>query len=123
MDFQATNDDDFLGPENVVDTGTSTPNSEPLDVSVTSEDDFESEEAPVNNSTTVAEQVEIHLSNNPDTSNNDNNRSSTVEPNIPLSPVDCATLDILEPCHDAGVSLEFYDILFAFICKHSTKKK
>ena len=53
----------------------------------------------------------------------DQNRTPDDEPNIHLSPVDCATLDILKLCHDAGVSLEFYGILFVLLCNHSTENK
>jgi hypothetical protein len=41
-----------------------------------------------------------------------------------LVPLDCASLlDVLKLCHDAGVSLEFYDILFALLRNHSSKNK
>jgi hypothetical protein len=83
--------------------------------------DSESEEAPVDNSTTVAQQAEMHFGTAAEVS--DNNHKSTYESHIILSPMDCATLDVLKLCHAAGVSLEFYDILFALLRKHSSKNK
>ena len=38
-------------------------------------------------------------------------------------PLDCATLYVFKLCHGAGVSLEFYDILFALLRNHSSKNK
>ena len=119
-----TNDNDSSGPENVADTATPNPNSATSDLSVLSEDDSESEESSVNDLATVVEQVELHLgNNNPEVMDHNNNPSTTVEPEIALTAVDCATLDVLKLCHDAGTSLEFYDILFALLRKHSSKNK
>ena len=63
-DFQVTYDDDSLGQENVADTITSTPDLASLDDSASSEEDIESEEKLVNDSMTVAQEVEMHLGSN-----------------------------------------------------------
>jgi hypothetical protein len=109
------------------DTRMSPPNSPSSSVAET-DGEFESEEAPVNISTTVAQQVQMQfgLNNTASVSDNDHNNhfhNTNNEPYVKLSPVDCATLDVLKLCHDAGVSLEFYDILFALLRKHSSKNK
>ena len=101
------------------DTRMSPPNSPSSSVAET-DGEFESEEAPVNISTTVAQQVQMQfgLNNTASVSNNDHNNhfhNTNNEPYVKLSPVDCATLDVLKLCHDAGVSFEFYDILFALL--------
>jgi hypothetical protein len=124
--FDIANDEDSSGENHVLaDAETSTPNSPSSDVTETDEE-FESEEAAVNVSTTVAQQVEMHFGiNNTEVSeDNDNNDSnSNDETNVKLSPADRATLGVLKLCHDAGVSLEYYNILFAFLRKHSSKHK
>jgi hypothetical protein len=121
--FDIANDEDSLGEEHIAHTETSTPNPFSLDFMMTDEE-FESEEAPVDDSTTVAEQAEIHFgrrSNAVEVS--DDNNNSKDESTVILSPMDCATLDVLKLCHDAGVSLEFYGNLFALLRKHSSKNK
>jgi hypothetical protein len=67
----------------------------------------------------------MHLGTNDahDGSEDDDATNPGDEPEIRLTPVDSATLDVLKLCHDAGVSLDFYDILFALLCKHSSKNK
>jgi hypothetical protein len=87
------------------------------------DDEFDSEEAAVNASTTVAQQVQMHCGTNNSADSTDDDNNSNDESNVKLSPVDCATLDVLKLCHDAGVSLEFYDILFALLRKHSSKNQ
>jgi hypothetical protein len=110
--FDIANDEDSLGDEHLADN---------KDFLMTDEE-FESEEAPVDNSTTVAQQAEMHFgrSNNTEEVREDNNNNNSKDANnVILSPMDCATLNVLKLCHDAGVSLEFYDILFALLRKHS----
>jgi hypothetical protein len=111
------NDEDSSGDEHVADN----------EDSLMTDEEFESEEAPVDVSMTVAQQAEIHFgrSNNTEEVSDDNNNSNNSKDanNVILSPVDCATLDVLKLCHAAGVSLEFYDILFALLRKHSSKNK
>ena len=73
--FEVTNDEDSFGLENVTDVETSTPHSPSSNVSET-DNVFDFEEAPVNDSTTLAEQVEMHLgSDNIEVSGKDNNRA------------------------------------------------
>jgi hypothetical protein len=124
--FDVANNEDSSGEEPVADAETSTPNSSSSNFTETDEE-FESEEAAVSVSTTVAQQVQMHLGINntavSDDDNNNNNNNNNDEAHIKLSPVDCATLDVLKLYHDAGVSLEFYDILFALLRKHSSKNK
>ena len=126
LDF--ANNDVSSGLESDYDIEMSPPNSPSSNVAETDEE-FESEEAAVNLSTTVAQQVHIEfgVNNTASVSDNDNNNNQTHNTNngayVKLSPVDCATLDVLRLCHDAGVSLEFYDILFALLQKHSSKNK
>jgi hypothetical protein len=51
-----------------------------------------------------------------------NTNISQEDDSVTLSPLDRATLDVLTLCHHhAGVSLEFYDILFALLRKHSSE--
>ena len=114
--FDIANDEDSIGDEHIAD------NKE----SLSTDEEFESEEAPVDDTTTVAQQAEMHFgrSNNmEEVSDNNNINNSKDADNVILSPMDCATLDVLKLCHDAGVSLEFYDILFALLRKHSSKNK
>jgi hypothetical protein len=56
-------------------------------------------------------------SDNDDNNDNDDGECSNVE----LTPADCASLKFLFHCHNGGVSLEFYDILFAIIRKVSAE--
>jgi hypothetical protein len=51
------------------------------------------------------------------------NINSNDESTVNLSPMDCATLDVLKLCHHAGCSLEFYDILFALLQKALNQKQ
>jgi hypothetical protein len=122
LDF--TNDEDSSVHENVDVTQTSTPPASSVDDRDT-DNELESEDAPVDDSTTMAQQVEMHLGTNNahDGNADDDDTNPGDEPKIRLTPVDCATLDVLKLCHDAGVSLKFYDILFALLCKHSSKNK
>jgi hypothetical protein len=118
--YDIANDEDSSGEEYVADAGTSTPNS------MSSDGELESEEAVFDISPNVAQQVEMHFGiNNTEVSDDDENDryNSDEESNVKLSPMDRATLDVLQLCHDAGVSLEFYDILFALLRKHSSKHK
>jgi hypothetical protein len=74
------NDEDSLGDEHVGDTETSTPNPSSLDSLTTDNEEFESEEAPVDDSTTVAEQAEMHFgrsNNTEEVSDDDTNHYST----------------------------------------------
>jgi hypothetical protein len=125
--FDVANNEDSSGEEPVADAETSTPNSSYSNFTETDEE-FKSKETAVNVSTTVAQQVQMHFGINntavsDDDNNNNHNNNSNDEANVKLSPVDCATLDVLKLCHNAGVSLEFYDILFALLRKHSSKNK
>ena len=125
-DFEVTNNEDSSIQDNAFDAQESMPHSSSVDDTET-DDEPESEDAPVDNSATIRQQVEMHLgSNNAQeevSSDNDNNTNSGDDPEISLTSVDCATLDVLKLCHDVGVSLEFYDILFALLRKHSSKNK
>jgi hypothetical protein len=102
------------------------------------EDEVEAEDTPVDDSKTVAEQMEMHIGrsntaevskdnnkdNDDDNNNNNNNQNSTPkESNVILSLIDCATVDVLKLCHDGGVSLKFYDNLFATLQKCTSKNK
>jgi hypothetical protein len=96
----------------------STPHPSPT---ASSDDESDTEEqVPPDNFTTVAEQVDIfhgHIATEV---------SAEIYPEddmVKLSPLDLATLDVLKLCHNAGCSLEFYDILFALLRKHSSKNK
>jgi hypothetical protein len=80
-----------------------------------SDEEPDLEEAPPNDSATVAQQTEILYGKS-----NDNNISKEYN-NVKLSPLDYVTLDVLQLCHDAGVNLAFYDILFALLRKHSNE--
>jgi hypothetical protein len=70
------------------------------------EDEVEAEDTPVDDSKTVAEQMETHIgrSNTAEVSNDNNknkNQNSTPnQSNAALSPIDCATLDVLKLCHN-----------------------
>jgi hypothetical protein len=117
--FDVANDDDSLGEERVADAQTPTP----TETDEESDEESCSEEAlDVDDFTTVAQRVEMDLGANNTVlvsdDDDDNNNS-----NVKLTPVDCATLDVLKLCHDAGVSLEFYDLLFALLRKHSSQNK
>jgi hypothetical protein len=89
--------------------------SDTFDSETEDEEEVVAKDTPVDDCTTVAEQVEIHIGRSitAEASNNNNqdmfHNSTPNEANIALSPIDCATLDILKRCHDGGVSLEFYD--------------
>jgi hypothetical protein len=125
--FDCANNEDSSGEEPAADAETSTASS-PYSNGTETDEESESEEADVNVSTTVAQQVQMQFGINntavsDDDDNNNHNRNFIDDANVKLSPVDCATLDVLKLCHDAGVSLEFYDILFALLRKHSTKNK
>jgi hypothetical protein len=124
QDFEFMNDGDSSVHENVDITETSTPPASSVDDRNT-DDELESEDAPVDASTTIAQQVQMHLGSNDahDGNADDDDTNPGDKPEIKLTPVDCATLDVLKLCHDAGVSLEFYDILFALLRKQSSKNK
>ena len=109
------NDGNSSGEEPTV-TDAETPNPNTISTNVTETDDeFESEEPPVNVTATVEQQVQMHFGkNNSIVSDED-------ESIVKLSPVDCATLDVLKLCHDGGCSLECFDRLFALLRKHSSK--
>jgi hypothetical protein len=116
---------------------------EALRLDTQSEDE---EEVPLADSTTLAEQVDNMMMNfcrttttrnntellcssnesNEINDNNDNDNNSKEEQvqdecNVELTPADCASLKFLFHCHNGGVSLEFYDILFAIIRKVSAE--
>ena len=120
------NDANSSDEEPVTDAETITPSSTTTNNTETDEES-DSEEAPGNDSTTVTEQVHMHFGmNNSSIHGNDpnhHNKNTTDESTVNLSPQDCATLDVLKLCHDAGCSLEFYDILFALLQKHSSKNQ
>jgi hypothetical protein len=102
QDFEFMNDEDSSVHENVDVTETSTP----LASSVDDRDTYyelESEDAPVNAYTTIAQQVQMHLGSNDahDGNADDDDTNPGDEPEIKLTPVDCATLDVLKLCHDA----------------------
>ena len=123
--FEVTHQEDSSVQENADATVTSTLDAPSVDDEDT-DDELESEDAPGNDSTTIAQQVEMHLGTNDshDGSEDDvNTNPAGDDPCVGLTPADCATLDVLKLCHDAGVSLEFYDILFALLRKHSSKNK
>jgi hypothetical protein len=124
LDFEFMNDEDSSVHENVDFTETSTPFASSVDDRDT-DDELESKDAPVDASTTIAQQVQMHLGSDDANDGNadDDNTNPGDEPEIKLTPVDYATLDVLKFCHDAGVSLEFYDIPFALLRKHSSKNK
>jgi hypothetical protein len=115
-DFDIVNDEDTSGVEPLI-ANAQGPTA--LSNVTDTDDEVESEEAAVNASTTVAQQVQMHCGTNNSAGSTDDDNNS----NVKLSPVDCATLDVLKLCHDAGVSLEFYDILFALLRKHSSKNQ
>jgi hypothetical protein len=123
-DFDITNDKDASVQESV-----DTANLSMLHLSSDNDSDTddvpEHKHAPANDSTTVAEELEMHLGGNNAqvNSDDDGNTNPGNDPEISLTPVDCATLDVLKLCHEAGVSLEFYDIVFALLRKHSSKNK
>ena len=120
--FDLPNDDHSFCVEPVFDEPETTiPNSLSSNGSETDEE-YESEDAVGNISTTVAQQVQMHFGINNSGVNNDDLNSDD-ERTINLSPLDCATLDVLKLCHNAGCSLEFYDMLFALLRKHSSKNK
>jgi len=128
--FNIANDEDSSAQEHTADLETQSPNPSVCYDSDTAEEEVEKENAPACESTTVAQQVDMLLGglNNSTTGvssgeQDENNMTPDGEPDIRLTPVDRATLDVLKLCHDAGVSLEFYDILFALLRKHSTKNK
>ena len=125
-DLDFPNNDNSSVEETVTGAGTTTPSSTSTNVTETDEES-DSEEALGNVSTTVTEQVQMHFGmNHPGEHDNDPNEhkeNPTDEPTVNLSPVDCATLDVLKLCHDAGCSLEFYDILFALLRKHASKNQ
>ncbi len=76
--FDIANDEDSLGDEHVADN----------EDSLTTDEEFESEEAPVDNSTTVAQQAEMHFgrSNNTKEVSDNNNNNSRDANNVILSP-------------------------------------
>ena len=110
LDFPI-DDNSCSGEEPLGDAETSTPNSSSTNVIDTDEESI-SDDVVDNLSTTVAEQVQMHCGINHKINSND--ESNVVN----LSPVDYATLDVLKLCHDAGCSLEFYDIMFALLRRH-----
>ena len=117
-DLDFPNDVNSSGEEPVTGAETTTPSSTSTNVTETDEES-DSEEGLGNGATTVAEQVQMHFGmNNSGVHDNDphqHKENPTDESTVNLSPVDCATLDVLKLCHDAGVSLEFYNILFALL--------
>jgi hypothetical protein len=121
--FDVANNEESFGQEHVADAETSTPNPSSSDVSETNKEEFQSKDAHVDDSTTVAQQVEMHVGNNAEVSDNNCNHNSTDESNVTLSPINSATLNVLQLCHNARVSLEFYNILFALLLKHSSKNQ
>ena len=124
-DFEVTNDEDSSVQDNAFVAQMSMPHLSSADDTKT-DDVSEPEDAPVGDSATICQQVEMHLGSNnaqEGSSDNDNNTHYGNDPEISLTPIDCATLDVLKLCHDAGVSLEFYDIIFALLRKHSSKNK
>ena len=107
--FDLPYDDHSFGEDPVTDKAERTiPNSSSSNVTETDEES-ESEEAAVNMSTTVAQQVQMHFGINNSRVNdnvlNNDNLNSNDDSTVNLSPVDCATLDVLKLCHDAGCSL------------------
>jgi hypothetical protein len=127
----AGDEDDSSIQDHVAHSETASP-AHPVSSTFSDAEDSETEDegdAPVDGSTTVAEQVEMLIGRSNtaevchDINNNQNQNSVPNESNVALSPIDCATLEVLKLCHDAGVSLEFYDKLFAKLRKHSTKNK
>jgi hypothetical protein len=109
------NDGNSSGEEPTV-TDAETPNPNTISTNVTETDDeFESEEPPVNVTATVEQQVQMHFGKNNSKVSDDD------ESIVKLSPVDCATLDVLKLCHHGGCSLEFFDMLFALLRKHSSE--
>jgi hypothetical protein len=89
-----------------------------------SDDESDSEEqVPPDYSTTVAEQVDIFHGHTATEVSAESNHIPPEDDTVILSPLDLATLDVLKLCHNAGCSLEFYDLLFALLRKHSSKNK
>ena len=116
--FDIANDNNSSGEDLIAEAKMSTPSSTSTNVTETDEES-ELEEADVDVYTTVVQQVQMHLgiynsAGNDDDQNNQNNNFNN-ESNVTISPVDYATLDVLKLCHNAGCSLEFYDILFALL--------
>ena len=87
------------------------------------DNESDTKEAPPDYSKTFAQQVEILYKHTVTEVSGDSNNISQEDDSVTLSPLDLATLDVLKLCHDAGCSLEFYDILFALLRKHSSKSK
>ena len=102
-DFDITNDKDASVQESVDTANLSTLHLSSDDDSDT-DDIPEHEHAPVNDSTTVAEELEMHLgcNNAQVNSDDDSNTNPDNDPEISLTPVDCATLDVLKLCHEAS---------------------
>jgi hypothetical protein len=103
QDFKFMNDEDSSVHENVDVTETSTPPASYVDDRDT-DDELESEDAPVDTSTTIAQQVQVHLGSNDahdGNAANDDDTNRGDEPEIKLTPVDCATLNVLKLCHNA----------------------
>jgi hypothetical protein len=76
--FDIANDEDSLGDEHIADN----------EDSLTTDEEFEYEEAPVDDSTTVAQQAEMHFgrSNNTKEVSDNNNNNSKDANNVILSP-------------------------------------
>jgi hypothetical protein len=125
-DFDIPNDDNSLIDDSPSLSQLANPNAFFSNITETDEE-FASEETPVNVTATVAQQLQIHLGTNNTSVSDDEldnpNSNSNDESHVSLSPMDCATLDVLKLCHDGGCSLEFYDNLFALLRRHSTKNK
>jgi hypothetical protein len=94
QDFDFMNDEDSSVHENVDVTETSTPPASSVDDRDTY-DELESEDAPIDTSTTIAQQVQMHLGSNDaanDGNADDDNTNPGDESEIKLTLVDCATL-------------------------------
>ena len=85
------------------------------------DDKSDTKEAPPDDTTTVAQQVEILYKETDTEVSSDSNIVTQEDDSVTLSPLDRATIDVLKLCHDAGVSLEFYNTLFALLRKHSSE--
>jgi hypothetical protein len=109
LDFDCMNDEDSSVHENVDVAETSSPFASSVDDRDT-DDELESEDAPVDASTTMAQQVQMHLGSDDANDGNadDDNTNPGDEPEIKLTPVDCATLDVLihgSPADSSGIEI------------------
>ena len=104
--FEVANDEDSLAEEHIADPERQSPNPSACYDSETAEEEFELGDAPADESTTVAQQVEMLLGRNNSTTgvsvNDENNMTPGGKPDIRLTPVGRATLDVLKLCKMLG---------------------